>query len=73
MRGGIFWGGKHNFAISTCLLRFDGELLKPDIDLMKDITEVELCVCLMHENNERWFSRQARMLSFRFPYLMCIR
>ncbi len=35
---------KCNFATSTYFLRFDGELLKPDIYLMKVITEVEMCV-----------------------------
>ncbi len=29
---------------SVCFLRFDGELLKPDIYLMKVTTEVEMCV-----------------------------
>ncbi len=62
----LWVGGEHNFATSTCFLRFDGELLNPDIYLMKVITEVELCVCLMRENNDHWFSRQARTFELLF-------
>ncbi len=40
----LFLGGKHNFATSTCFLRFDGQLLNPDFYLMKVITEVESLV-----------------------------
>ncbi len=32
---------KSNFATSICCLKYDGELLKPEISLMKVITEAE--------------------------------
>ncbi len=37
-----------------------------DIYLMKVITDVELCVCVMRENNDHWFSHQARAFELLF-------
>ncbi len=59
----LFWGKSQ-----LCYLNMlDGELLKPDICLKKVITEVKLCVCLFHENNDQWFSSQACMFKLPFP------
>ncbi len=53
---------KSNFATSICCLKYDGEILKPEISLMKIITEAETCMLDAQKQTSMVFTHRSHAL-----------